>query len=107
MKTLDLSTVKEYSKLSMYSGNASSPNGGASGPNMFKDVAAIAADPSLFDAILALSSHFKGSTEFHLLVETLAANVAIDKEFSKGAIHSRLFHFTAAGGKARIIANVD
>jgi hypothetical protein len=74
---------------------------------MFKDIAAISKDSKLLNAILALSGHFKGSDEFHLLVNTLVANVQIDEDFTKDAIHSRLFHFTAPGGKARIIANVD
>jgi hypothetical protein len=74
---------------------------------MFKDIAGVASDPKLLNAILALSGQFKGYKEFHLLVNTLVTNVQIDKEFMKGAIHSRLFHFTAPGGKARIIANVD
>jgi hypothetical protein len=104
---LDLEEIKSYSNLSIYSGNASSPSGGASSSNILQDVAAVSKDTVLFTAIKNLASHFKGYREFVLLIETLALNVSIDKEFAKDAIHSRLFHFTAPGGKSRVIANVD
>jgi len=64
-------------------------------------------DTVLLQSVRALASQFRGSNEFLLLLDTLVANVALDKDFIKDAIHSRLFHFTAPGGKARIIANVD
>lgn len=104
---LPIGELKAYSKLSIYSGNASSPNGGASASNLYKDVAAVGKDTLLYNAIINMAKHFKGSTEFSLLLNTLNLNVKIDAEFVKDAIHSRLFHFTAPGGKARIIANVD
>jgi hypothetical protein len=56
---------------------------------------------------MSLASHFQGYQEFSYLLDTLRENIKIDKEFASDAIHSRLFHFTAPGGKARIIANVD
>jgi hypothetical protein len=104
---LDIDELNEYSKLSIYSGNASSPNGGASSSNILKDVAAVSQDKELFDAVKKLASNFEGNKEFLLLLETLALNVSVDKDFLKDTIHSRLFHFTAPGGKSRVIANVD
>jgi hypothetical protein len=104
---VDKREVESYSRLSIYSGNASSPNGGASSANLLKDIAAINNDPLLHDAIRKLASNFKGWKEFDLLLETLILNVSIDQKFGKDAVHSRLFHFTAPGGKSRVIANVD
>lgn len=93
--------------MSIYSGNASSPNGGASSSNLFKDVAAVGQDTQLASAIIKLASHFEGYNEFGPLMESLIINVQLDKDFIKDAIHSRLFHFTAPGGKSRVIAQVD
>lgn len=107
LERLDFNKVEKHSRLSIYSGNASSPNSGASAANMLADVGAVQKDAKLFKAIKELSSHFEGHKEFHKLVDTLAVNVALDKEFISDKIHSRLFHFTAPGGKPRMIANVD
>jgi len=122
--------------LTIYSGNASSPNSGASASKIIEDTMAIRDDKVLTDAIAGLSAHFHGNEEFSTLRNTLLATVTTDRrkqpfpfppasamfrnpEASEAVTliqekqngvdlkHSRLFHFTANGGKARIIANVD
>lgn len=122
--------------MTIYSGNASSPNSGASASKIIEDTMAIRDDKVLTDAIAGLSAHFKGNEEFSTLRNTLLATVTTDRrkqpfpfppasamfrnpEASEAVTliqekqngvdlkHSRLFHFTANGGKARIIANVD
>jgi hypothetical protein len=99
---------KEYDiRLSIYSGNASSPNSGSSSTKILDDVAGVIQDDKLLTSIKNLSKHFKGSEQFLYLINTLEENIRIDPDFMIGKIHSRLFHFTASGGKARMIANVD
>jgi hypothetical protein len=107
LKTLPIREMRPYLKLVMYSGNASSPNGGASGVNILKDVAAIGNELRLQNAIKNISSFFEGSRDFRTLLDALLLNVMIDKEFCKDAEHSRLVTFTASGGKSRIIAVAD
>lgn len=119
-------------KLTIYSGNASSPNSGASSSKIIEDIVAIRNDKKLCDAIAGLSKHFEGDQEFKTLRNTLLATVTksvfryppaikvvgkpdienavatiVEKSKADDIKHSRLFHFTANGGKARIIANVD
>lgn len=113
-------------KLTIYAGNASSPNSGASSSKIMEDIIAVRNDETLTDAIAALSLHFTNSAEFAVLRNTLIDSTevpirtfgkkdiedALAKLDEKGndeenLVHSRLFHFTASGGKARIIANVD
>jgi len=119
-------------KLTIYSGNASSPNSGASSSKIIEDIIAIRNDKKLTDAIAGLSKHFDGDRDFSTLRNTLLATVTksvfryppaikvvgkpdienavktiTSKQESEDIKHSRLFHFTANGGKARIIANVD
>jgi hypothetical protein len=60
-------------------------------------------DPELRDSILGFAAHFPNGDHFIYLAKILFENI---KDIS-GTIHSRLFHFTAKGGKARVIANVD
>jgi len=118
--------------LTIYSGNASSPNSGASSSKIIEDIVAIRDDKTLTNAIANLSKHFEGNQEFTTLRNTLLATVTksvfkypprikvvgkpdienaveliTSKEEGQDIKHSRLFHFTANGGKARIIANVD
>lgn len=104
---IDLSNLNEKCCLYIYSGNASSPNSGASSTKLLDDVAGVIKDEKLLNSIMLLSRHFKGFKHFSYLLETLMTNVKIDPDFMKRKIHSRLFHFTAPGGKARMIANVD
>jgi len=102
---LDLANdIIRHSRLTIYSGNASSPNSGASGACLLDDVMAIKNDTIVFKAIKDLSLHFDNSYEFNSILDVLTEYTEQD---SKDKICSRLFHFTAPGGKSRIIANVD
>lgn len=94
---------KKSLRLSIYSGNASSPNSGASATKLLDDAAAVKEDRKLSKAILSWSKNFEGSEQFDYLVRILFENI----RDMPGRIHSKLFHFTSKGGKARIIANVD
>nr|UTR30267.1 RNA-dependent RNA polymerase [Hymenoscyphus fraxineus mitovirus 2] len=99
---------KDYDmRTSMYSGNASSPNSGSSSTKITDDVAGVIQDEKTTASIKNTSKHFKGSEQFLYLMNTLEENMRIDPDFMTGKIHSRLFHFTASGGKARMMANVD
>jgi hypothetical protein len=50
-----------------------------------------------------MASFFKNGDDFTKLITLISENISINSK----VIHSRLFSFTASGGKARIIANVD
>lgn len=89
--------------IKFYSGNASSPNSLSASTKIFEDAWAVKNDKRLKEAIFGLVRHFSGGDQFTYFVETLFLNIS---DLGK-AIHSRLFHFTAPGGKARIIANAD
>lgn len=104
-KFLNKSKLGNFDELFIYSGNASSPNGGHSSVNYLADVAAVMADRKLLDAIYGMISHFKFGSEFKKIIDILIVN--IDQEYLKGKIHSRLVTFTAPGGKSRIIAVAD
>lgn len=90
-------------RLVMYSGNASSPNSGASTNNLYNDVAAVAKDNKLWNNIIVMAGFFKNGDDLIKLITGIKENISI----KSNVIHSRLFNFTAQGGKARIIANVD
>jgi hypothetical protein len=108
LDTIDnIDTMKSYLQLLIYSGNASSPNGGASGINLLNDIAAVSKDQRLLTAIRSLSTCFKGHKEFLTLLDAIILNISIDPEFMKDKYHSRLVTFSAPGGKARVIAIVD
>jgi hypothetical protein len=102
LRILD-STIGKTLKLSIYSGNASSPNSGASATKLIEDAHAVKLDEKLKDSIIGMAKEFSNGQHFVYLAEVLFANIWDMKD----TIHSRLFHFTAKGGKARIIANVD
>lgn len=95
--------LKKEVTIKFYSGNASSPNSLSASTKIFEDAWAVKSDKRLKEAILSLARHFNGGREFIYFVETLFLNLS---DLGK-TIHSRLFHFTAPGGKARIIANAD
>jgi hypothetical protein len=99
-------SIKEYCRLHIYSGNASSPAGGSHDVNILQDVNSIMRDFPIRDAILKMATYFKGGEEFTLLIENLFANTAWDKTFPLTQA-SRLVTFTAPGGKARVIAIAD
>lgn len=103
----DFNPLKHDIRLTIYSGNASSPNTGASTTRLLDDVAGIIQDERILNAILTISDKFKNGSDFRYFLLTLKENIQIDPDFLKGKIHSRLFHFSANGGKARMIANVD
>jgi hypothetical protein len=105
--------IKDFSKddlqILLYSGNASSPNSSSSASKMIDDLDAVRKDKDLYTALESLAKNFNGSKDLFLLLEHLNDDIyktqvqAVDKK----TIHSRLFTFTAPGGKSRIIANVD
>ncbi|AGT55877.1 RNA-dependent RNA polymerase [Ophiostoma mitovirus 7] len=105
LNTLDFKDLKP--KLYMYSGNASSPNSGPSAKNLLKDVAGVLNDSKLMNSIKSMSSYFQGGKELLDIINSVSLNIELDKEFCKDAIHSRLVHFTAPGGKSRLICVVD
>jgi hypothetical protein len=90
-------------RLSIYSGNSSSPNSGASATKIIEDAAAVRLDTKLKEAIFGFAKEIPEHHHFIYLVEVLFENIWD----LNNTIHSKLFHFTAKGGKARIIANVD
>lgn len=102
---MNKSKLGNYDELFVYSGNASSPNGGHSSVNYLADAAAVKKDPKLRDAIYELTQHFKYGKEFCDIVDILFVN--IDEEYARDKIHSRLVTFTAPGGKSRVIAIGD
>lgn len=106
-KLLSNNKINKEINLTIYSGNASSPNSNASATKLLDDVAGVLNNKSIYHSIIGLATHFKNGDEFCYLVNTLTENIQIDKSFMKDKICSRLFHFTANGGKARMIANVD
>jgi len=117
----NLEDIKPHIKLLLYCGNAASPSGGASGINLLNDVLAIARDSRLWLAAHNLASNFEGYEVFSKLVNAINDNMLshriIDNEWvaiKRGDIdpelklmHSKVFTFTAPGGKARIIAMAD
>lgn len=102
----NLNQVKEFFRLQIYSGNASSPAGGSHDANLLQDVNAIWRDFDIRDAIKRMSKHFAGGKDFILLVDNLFANTAWDKTFPLTKA-SRVCTFTAPGGKARTIVIAD
>jgi len=105
-KFLDKKKLGNFDSLFIYSGNASSPNGGHSSLKYLADTAAVINDPKLYNAIIGLAGQFKFGKAFIKIVEILKVNI-YDPEYIKDKIHSRLVTFTAPGGKARIIAVAD
>jgi len=105
-KFLDRKKLGDFKSLFIYSGNASSPNGGHSSLKYLADTAAVINDPKLYNAIIGLASQFRFGKAFIKIVEILKVNI-YDPEYIKDKIHSRLVTFTAPGGKARIIAVAD
>nr|UNG44318.1 RNA-dependent RNA polymerase [Fusarium asiaticum mitovirus 7] len=123
---------KEFG-LVMYSGNASSPNSKSSSINLWSDVLAVSNDKKLLDNLITLSTQFSRAEQFSELLNHFLLRKEIDGQMAwhwkekplsmfeankKGLkykdfknrepeIHSRLFNFTAPGGKFRVIANVD
>jgi hypothetical protein len=93
--------------LLLYSGNASSPNSKSSSSKLIEDLDAVYRDKNLWDAIINLAKNFKGSQDFISLINHLSDNIEYFDLENESPIHSRLFTFTAPGGKSRIIANVD
>jgi len=99
--------------IQIYSGNASSPNSNASSAKIMEDVAAVAHDPVMLEDIMLIAEKFPGGDNLIQLLKNLIADVKMNyKRYfnEKKEIlvrHSRLFHFTAPGGKSRVIANVD
>jgi hypothetical protein len=89
--------------IKFYSGNASSPNSLASAGKLLEDAWAVKNDEKLKSGLFGLMNIFEGGAQLKHFVETLFLNTC---ELPT-SIHSRLFHFTAPGGKSRIIANVD
>jgi len=115
----NLEDVKSHIKLLLYSGNASSPSGGASSINILHDVLALSKDSCLWQCAHDLAKNFEGYNLFSDLVNNIQRNVTdsasiadpvytlyTDKESEK-CLHSKVFTFTAPGGKARIIAMAD
>lgn len=98
--------LKDFDSLFIYSGNASSPNGGHSSLNYLADAAAVKKDEKLYNAIMGMAGHFKFGSQFKKIVEILMVNIW-NQEYTEDKIHSRLVTFTAPGGKARIIAVAD
>jgi hypothetical protein len=96
--------------LTLYSGNASSPNAKASASKIEQDIYAVYNEPDLKKSIFSLASHFDEFNKFSVLCDKLydfAQLKWLHAPHVDAMIHSKLFHFTAPGGKARIIANVD
>jgi hypothetical protein len=96
----------------MYSGNASSPNSSSSSGKILHDLKSVTEDTTLFNAIFQLAENFENFQDFKKLVLMLSDNLEFFKEELEqnqepDPIHSRLFTFTAKGGKSRVIANVD
>nr|QXN75367.1 MAG: RNA-dependent RNA polymerase [Grapevine-associated mitovirus 14] len=89
--------------LKIYSGNASSPNSGSSSSKLLEDAWAVKNDTKLSNSLFSFAKNFKNHDQLEHFLLVLFENV---RDLPK-ALHSRLFHFTAPGGKARIIANVD
>jgi hypothetical protein len=87
-------------ELFIYSGNASSPNGGHSSINYLADCAGLYKDRTLFENVMNLALCFKNGSALKNIVDVLVVNFEYDKEYSKDKIHSRIVTFTAAGGKA-------
>ena len=102
----NLQSAKEFFRMQIYSGNASSPAGGSHDVNILQDVNSIWREFDIRDAIIRMGSHFPGGSEFILLVDNLFANTAWDKSFPRTK-HSRVVTFTAPGAKARTIAIAD
>lgn len=96
--------------IKLYAGNASSPNSGASAKHLESDLRAVSYDQKLWDSIMSFGMNFENFHEFYYLLNCIQTGQANLKGLVKDGeipIHSRLFHFTAPGGKSRIIANVD
>jgi len=93
----------------MYSGNSSSPNSSSSSSKIIHDLNAVNKDKKLCDSIFNLAKNFENYRDFESLVTYLKDNIDYFEREDNGDsdIHSRLFTFTAAGGKSRVIANVD
>jgi len=106
-KYMNADKLNKFNELFIYSGNASSPNSGHSSVNYLADVAALYNDRSLLQNVVALASCFKNGTALTNILDILVANVAWDKEYLQGKVHSRTVTFTAPGGKARIIVVAD
>jgi len=99
----------EKLKILMYSGNASSPNSSSSSSKLINDLNAVWKDERLRDAIKRFVNNFENAHDFNSLIGYLSDNIDYFEleETDKEDIHSRLFTFTASGGKSRVIANVD
>jgi len=93
----------------MYSGNSSSPNSSSSSSKLINDLNAVSKDEKLRTSIFNLVKNFDNYRDFETLVTYLEDNIDYFErdENDLDDIHSRLFTFTAAGGKSRVIANVD
>nr|UNG44319.1 RNA-dependent RNA polymerase [Fusarium asiaticum mitovirus 8] len=117
MKQMNIPTKNKFN-LVAYSGNASSPNSKASSTNIITDLLAVCKDRKLWNAVIAISRQFENGQHFtRFLLEAEKAKIKFTshhnisyKNIEEGKynyIHSRLFNFTAPGGKFRVIANVD
>lgn len=107
---------KHTIQLTIYSGNASSPNGGPSTNALIRDLWAVYNDKSLFNAIKQMAGYFHNGKEIMDII-----NAVVDcrdiiegeevnpfaKYNSADLVHSKLIHFTDKGGKSRVIAIVD
>lgn len=115
----NLESLKPFLNILMYSGNASSPNSGASGINLLMDAGAIRSDLRLLNAIRNISRCFGNSEAFLLVLDTFGQkqkgkNWFKEFNFETGKrgdpiqqVHSRIVTFSAPGGKQRVIAIVD
>lgn len=93
-------SLSSYDELFIYSGNASSPNGGHSSVNYLSDVAGLYNDKRLYKDVMALALLFKNGQALKNIVDVIVLNSAYDKEYCSDKIHSRIVTFTAPGGKA-------
>lgn len=106
-KFLDTSKMIGHDRLFMYSGNASSPNGGHSSVNYLADIAGLRREPELWNSTRRLAQHFANGKEFTNIIDNIAEIADYDPKYKDDKIHSRLVTFTAPGGKSRVIAVVD
>lgn len=134
LDSINIEVMKPFLRLLLYSGNASSPNGGASGINILADVMAVNNDSKLMTAIKEIAKQFEGNNEFLNLIDAMLKHGqsfgwsfdwstdesgnktlpyfdskwdVIDPKNKDTLEHSRLVTFTAPGGKGRVIAIVD
>jgi hypothetical protein len=99
-KYLNLSELRGFNELFVYSGNASSPNSGHSSVNYLKDVAGLIKDKDLYENVISLALQFKNGSNLKNIVDILAENVKYDPDFVKDQEHSRIVTFSAPGGKS-------